>query len=192
MRRVPIQDVFQATEARLKRLILQGIDGNEAAYEEFLRLTAPYLRAYLRRRMSRWPDAVEDLVQEALLAIHNQRHTYDAHAPLTSWIYAITRYKLIDWLRRHARHDSLTDPFDEEHELFSSAALDAAEAGRDLDKVLTLLPEQQCAAIRRTKLEGWSVRETANEMQISESSVKVAVHRGLKALAQKLRQTYGH
>lgn len=192
MRREPIQDVFQATEERLKGLILRGIEGDQAAYADFLRLTAPYLRAFLRRRMGRWPDEVEDLVQEALLAIHNQRHTYDRHAPLTSWMYAITKYKLIDWLRRHARHHSLTDLFGEEHELFSSAALDAAEAGRDVDKMLTLLPEQQRAAIRHTRLDGWSVRDTADEMQISESSVKVAVHRGLKALAQKLRKTYGH
>ncbi len=192
MRRVPIEEIFKATEERLRGLILRGIDGDEAAYRDFLRFTAPYLRAYLRRRMGRWPDEVEDLVQEALLAIHNQRHTYDRHAPLTSWMYAITKYKLIDWLRRHARHEGMTDPFGDEHELFSSADMDAAEAGRDLDKVLTLLPQQQRAAIRHTKLDGLSVREAADAMQISESSVKVAVHRGLKALAQKLRQTYGH
>jgi RNA polymerase sigma-70 factor (ECF subfamily) len=38
-----------------------------------------------------------------------------------------------------------------------------------------------------TKVDGWSVRETAAAMNISEASVKVAVHRGLKTLAAKLR-----
>jgi RNA polymerase sigma-70 factor (ECF subfamily) len=189
MRRVPIQEILQATEARLKMLFISGIAGNEAQYRAFLQAVAPHLRAYLRRRMSRWPDEVEDLVQEALLAIHNQRHTYDSAAPLTSWLYAITRYKLIDWMRRHARQDAFTDPLDEEQELFSSADMDAAEAGRDLNKVLILLPEQQRTAIIHTKLDGWSVRDTAAAMRISESNVKVAVHRGLKALAKKLRIT---
>jgi RNA polymerase sigma-70 factor (ECF subfamily) len=189
MRRVSIQEVLQGTETRLKALMLQGLQGDDGAYRTFLQSAAMHLRAYLRRRMSRWPDEVEDLVQESLLAIHNQRHTWDPAAPLTSWMYAITKYKLIDWLRRHARQDQYNDPLDEEHELFSSADMDAAEAGRDLNKMLTLLPEQQRAAIVHTKLDGWSVRDTASALKISESNVKVAVHRGLKALAQKLRQT---
>ncbi|GGY68888.1 RNA polymerase sigma factor [Pseudoduganella albidiflava] len=163
------------------------MEGNDAAYRLFLQTAATHLRAFLRRRMQKWPDEVEDLVQESLLAIHNQRHTYDPAAPLTSWMYAITKYKLIDWMRRHARQDALNDPLDDEHELFSSAASDAADAGRDLNKVLTLLPEQQRAAILHTKVDGWSVRETATALRISEASVKVAVHRGLKALAEKLR-----
>lgn len=189
MRRVPIHDILHATETRLKGLFIHGIAGNEAEYRAFLQAAAVHLRAYLRRRMSRWPDEVEDLVQESLLAIHNQRHTWDSAAPLTSWLYAITKYKLIDWMRRHARQDSFNDPLDEEHELFSSADMDAAEAGRDLDKVLTMLPAQQRAAIIHTKLDGWSVRETAAELRISEANVKVAVHRGIKALAKKLRIT---
>jgi RNA polymerase sigma-70 factor (ECF subfamily) len=36
-------------------------------------------------------------------------------------------------------------------------------------------------------VDGWSVRETAAALKISEASVKVAVHRGLKALTAKLR-----
>ncbi|MFP5393549.1 MAG: sigma-70 family RNA polymerase sigma factor [Gammaproteobacteria bacterium] len=182
-----LRELLDTTETRLKGLLLSGMAGDAAAYRSFLHTASTHLRAYLRRRMARWPDEVEDLVQEALLAIHNQRHTYDQGAPLTSWLYAITKYKLIDWLRRHARHQELHDPLDDEHELFSSADMDAAHASRDLNKVLGMLPEQQRSAIMHTKLDGWSVRETAAELKISEASVKVAVHRGLKALAHKLR-----
>ncbi len=39
-------------------------------------------------------------MQEALIVIHTQRHTYDPEQPLTPWVYAIARYKLIDHLRR--------------------------------------------------------------------------------------------
>jgi RNA polymerase sigma-70 factor (ECF subfamily) len=35
-----------------------------------------------------------------LLAIHTRQHTYDPTEPLTPWVYAIARYKLIDHLRR--------------------------------------------------------------------------------------------
>jgi RNA polymerase sigma factor (sigma-70 family) len=177
------------TESRLHGLMLQGLGGDEQAYRRFLQAVTPHLRAFLRRRMGRWPDDVEDMVQECLLAIHNQRLHYDTAAPLTSWMYAIAKYKLIDWLRRHARRDALNEPFDDEHELFSCADADAADASRDLETLLALLPEQQRAAIAHTKLDGWSVRDTATALKISEASVKVSVHRGLKALAAKLRIT---
>jgi len=181
------EDAAGETETRLRSLLLQGLAGDEAAYRQFLQATAAHLRAFLRRRLARWPDEVEDLVQESLLAIHNQRLTYDTQSPLTAWVYAIAKYKLIDWLRRHARREMLNDPFEDEHELFSTTDGDAREARRDLGKVLELLPEQQRAAIVHTKVDGWSVRETALALNISEASVKVAVHRGLKALAAKLR-----
>jgi RNA polymerase sigma-70 factor (ECF subfamily) len=176
-----------AIELRLHALIVASLEGDDACYREFLQVTATHLRAFLRRRLQRWPDETEDLVQESLLAIHNQRASYDRNAPVTAWMYAIAKYKLIDWLRRHARRESLNDPLDDENELFSSADTDASEAQRDLRKLLLLLPEQQRAAIMHTKIDGCSVREAADAMQISEASVKVAVHRGLKALAEKMR-----
>lgn len=193
MQRIPNRDEpnnnarNELIELRLHALLVQGLAGDEAAYRDFLQASATHLRAFLRRRLSRWPHEVEDLLQESLLAIHNQRMTYDPSAPLTAWLYAIAKYKLIDWLRRHVRREMHNDPLDDENELFSTADADANEAQRDLATLLELLPEQQRAAIMHTKVDGWSVRETAIALKISEASVKVAVHRGLKTLAGKLR-----
>lgn len=69
MQRIPISDVLHATEQRLRGLMLQALAGDEKAYRSFLQAAAPHLRAFLRRRMSRWPDEVEDVVQECLLAM---------------------------------------------------------------------------------------------------------------------------
>jgi RNA polymerase sigma factor (sigma-70 family) len=190
MQRIPVSEHLHGTELRLHGLMLRGLDGDALAYRSFLQATSGHLRAFLRRRLQRWPDEVEDLVQECLLAIHNQRLSYDTGVPLTSWIHAIARDKLIDWLRRHARREAQHLPYDEDdstQELFSSADAEAAEASRDLAALLHTLPAQQRDAIVHTKLDGWSVRDTASAMNISEASVKVAVHRGLKALAANIR-----
>ena len=61
------------------------------------------LRAYYKGRLAgtgRGAAEAEDLVQETVLAIHLKRHTYDPAEPLTPWVHAIARYKLIDFLRR--------------------------------------------------------------------------------------------
>jgi RNA polymerase sigma-70 factor (ECF subfamily) len=176
-----------ASEDRLKDLLVRGLAGDAAAYHACLKEWSAYLRAFLRRRLTRLPDEVEDLVQETLLAIHNQRHTYDAAQPLTAWVHAIARYKLVDLLRRRAVREALNDPLDDELDVFASSDTEAADARRDVAKLLERLPDQQRLPIVHMKLQGLSVTETARMTGMSESAVKVGVHRGLKALAAMIR-----
>jgi RNA polymerase sigma-70 factor (ECF subfamily) len=178
---------LSATEERLRDLMLRGLAGDSAAYHAFLKELSAYLRAFLRRRLARLPDEVEDLVQETLLAVHNQRHTYAADQPLTAWIHAIARYKLVDLWRRRAGREAMNDPLDDEIAVFASSDAEAADARRDVAQLLTRLPERQRLPIQYMKLEGLSVIEAARAAGMSESAVKVGVHRGLKALAKMIR-----
>jgi len=82
------EDRARASEVRLRQLFVDGLAGDAVAYHAFLKDLSAHLRAFLRRRLSRAPDDVEDLVQESLLAVHNQRHTYDPGQPLTAWVHA--------------------------------------------------------------------------------------------------------
>lgn len=170
------------TEKHIRGLLLCSLDGDAKAYQLFLKELASLLRGYFRRRLASLPDEVEDLVQESLLAIHNKRHTYDPNQPATAWIYAIAKYKLIDLLRRHERYDKRTDPLDENTTLFTPSEDEAADARRDIHTMLALLPDQMRLPIIHTKLEGLSVAETAERTGLTESAVKVGVHRGLKKL----------
>ena len=178
---------MQSNEVRLRELLVRGLAGDATAYHAFLKELAGHLRAFLRRRLVRLPDDVEDLVQETLLAVHNQRHTYDPAQPLTAWVVALARYKLVDLLRRRSRRELLHDPLDEESDLLAVADGEAAQARRDLGKLLDTLPERQRLPIVYVKIEGLSVAETARRTGISESAVKVGIHRGLKALAARIR-----
>lgn len=170
-------------ELRLREQLLRANAGDEVAYREFLRALAAHLRGFLRRRLSGLPDEVEDLVQETLIAIHNQRGSYDAGQPLTAWLHAIARYKLIDFLRRRSLREALNDPLDDEIEILAPPSTEAADARRDLARLLERLPPRQREPIVHMKLEGLSVAETARLTGMSESAVKIGVFRGMKALA---------
>jgi RNA polymerase sigma-70 factor (ECF subfamily) len=159
--------------------MLAGLAGEAAPYRRLLDELAGLLRAYYARRAPPGIDA-EDLVQETLIAVHTRRATYDPAQPFTAWLYAIARYKLIDQLRRARLH--LRAPEEAADALFVAPGADAAMASRDLGRVLASLPDRTQALIRETRLEGLSTREAAARHQMSESAVKVAVHRGLKAL----------
>lgn len=175
-------------EDRLRDLLVRGMAGDAPAYHAFLKELSAHLRAFLRRRLSRLPDDVEDMVQETLLAVHNHRHTYDASQPLTAWVHAIARYKMVDMFRRRTGRDALNVPLDDEMAVFAQSDTEAADARRDLGKLLERLPDGQRLPILHMKLEGLSVVEAARLTGMSESAIKVGVHRGLKALAVMIRR----
>jgi len=183
-----LNPTLEARENRLRDLMVAAQRGDAAAYAEFLRELVALLRGFFRRRLTQLPDEVEDLVQETLLAVHNKRHTYEPSQPVTAWLHAIARYKLIDLLRARSSREALHEPLDDDHPALGSESESAAlEARRDVASLLAELPDKQRLPILCVKLEGLSVAQTAQRTGLSESAVKVGVHRGLKALAAKMR-----
>jgi RNA polymerase sigma-70 factor, ECF subfamily len=176
-------------EAQLRRLMVASQAGDGAAYTTFLHELAALLRGFYRRRLFNLPDDIEDLVQETLLAVHNKRHTYLPDQPVTAWLHAIARYKLVDLLRARSVREALHDPLDDTDadELVAAPVEQADEARRDLMALLADLPDKQRLPIQYMKIEGLSVREAAARTGLSESAVKVGVHRGLKILAARIR-----
>jgi RNA polymerase sigma factor (sigma-70 family) len=186
-RRVHPGATLQEAESRLRALFISGLGGDAGAYRSFLQALTRHLRAFLRKRIPQHPDDVEDLVQEILLSVHNARHTYRPDEPLTAWLHAIARYKLMDFYRSRARRESLNDPIDNHADLLANTDDEPAQARHDIGKLLDNLPDKQRLPIVHMKLEGLSVTETARITGLSESAVKVGVHRGLKALAARIR-----
>jgi len=172
------------SEAQLKAWMVRGLDGDGAAQNALLSALAPLMRGFFARRMRGAGDDVEDLVQETLIAIHTRRASYDRNRPFTAWAYAVARYKMIDHFRRSRNHV----PFEDLEEILVAEGFqDAASAKMDVDVLLGGISPKQARAIRQTRIDGLSIAEAAESAGISEADVKVSVHRGLKALAEKLK-----
>ncbi len=178
------RDEFEPT---LKPLWLRAQAGDEAAYREALKRIATRLRGYYGRRLSSLPDDVEDLVQETLLVLHVQRGTYDPALPVSAWVLSIARHKLVDLWRRRGRREALHDSLDDLAEWQHPVAADEQPARRDLGALLQTLPAAQQTAITMIKIEGLSVAEASQRSGVSESALKVQVHRGLKRLTALVR-----
>ncbi|MCQ4160978.1 sigma-70 family RNA polymerase sigma factor [Roseomonas sp. GC11] len=161
-----------------------AIAGDGAAYRRVLEAVTPFLRGLARRGFARAglsPAEAEDVVQEALLAIHLKRHTWDTARPIGPWLSAIARNKLVDALRR--RPTAAHVPIDDLLETLPAAGGAEMEEGQELDRLLEQLGGRQRDIVRALSLEGRSAREAAQQFSMSEGAVRVALHRALKALA---------
>lgn len=168
-------------EAELKALMICALDGDQDAYRQLLCRLVPILRQYLGRRVASGREDVEDIVQETLLAIDTRRITYDRTRPFTPWVYAIAHHKFVDLVRRARPASVLTEDLSSDED-FGDAVL----AGVDVRRLLDTLPAKQADAIRAVKLEGLSITEAAERQRLGESDVKISIHRGLKALVNKI------
>jgi len=169
-------------EQQLAGLLRAAIDGDERAYAEFLGCAACLVRGLARRKITHGGIDPEDIVQETLLAIHMKRHTWREGAPVTPWVYAIARYKLIDAFRRRGRRveieiGAIAETFAEQE----PETISDREIGRALE---TLAPGQR-SVVTAVSVDGRSIRETARSLGMSEMAVRVALHRGLTAIARR-------
>ena len=169
-------------EAQYREWMLAALRGDASSYRMLLRELTRHLRGYYMRRLG--PDAAEDAVQETLIAIHTRRATYDPSRPFTAWVYGIARYKLVDVYRREGRRQTV--PLDAAAQMFAADQAEEAGVRRDVEKLLAGLPETKRNLVRAVKLDGETIADTAARTGLSEVSVKVTVHRALKALSEQL------
>src|SRR6516162_5432736 len=181
---------ISSEEPELRALMLAGLDGDEASHKSLLMKLSAYLRAYFKgqlARIGRSASDAEDLVQETLIALHTRRHTYDRSQPLTPWVYAIARYRLVDYLRR-TKAAKMDVPVEEAEGVFAVDDVSAVDSGLDLTKLLAQLTPKMRQAIQFVKLDGLSVSEAAKRAGMSQSAIKVSVHRGLRTLSLLVRE----
>lgn len=171
-------------DAPLKALMLKGLGGDAAAHAELLSRMAGLLRRFFARKIGSGDADLEDLVQETLLAIHLKRETWDRAQSFSGWAYAIARYRMIDLYRR--RRIRRSEPIESAEALFGEDDPDAA-AGADVERLLAELPERQRMVLKAVKLDELSTAEAAARTGMSESAVKVSVHRSLKTLMRRVR-----
>lgn len=167
-------------ETALHALMCRGLEGDAKAHAAFLSAAAGLLRSYFNRRLGGAASHTEDLVQETLISIHTRRATWDRTRPLLPWLYAVARYRLIDFFR--AMNIRQTVPLDDVGEPSVLPDAIASDAARDISRLLAALPPRQRALIRLIKIEGLSVAEAAARVGLSETAAKVNVHRGIKSM----------
>jgi RNA polymerase sigma-70 factor (ECF subfamily) len=186
-----LSDTSNDRESRWRALMASAQDGDHAAYGALLSDLFPVLRRFVMRR---WPNAhdTEDVVQEILVSIHTVRQTYDRRRPFTPWLMTIAARRVADAARsRYARGanettvDILPETFDGDGAKSEQETRDDREA---LRRAMAILPAGQRQAIELIKIQGLSLDEASQVTGKSIGSLKVGIHRAIKAMRQALER----
>lgn len=181
----------QAREERWRQLMRAAQDGDNAAYASLLSEILPVLR---RTVSYKWPSATdtEDVVQEILLSVHTVRHTFDPARPFMPWLMTIATRRMIDAARRRTARSSNETTVDVMPETFSGdTPKNEQEISDDQDAIrraLAQLPDGQREAVELMKVQGLSLQEASVATGKSVASLKVSVHRALKAMRDMLKR----
>jgi RNA polymerase sigma-70 factor (ECF subfamily) len=177
---------------RRSALMAAAQAGDSAAYQMLLRDCIPVIKGVARRRRVD-ADRIDDVVQDVLLTIHRARHTYDPSRSFTAWLCVIADRRSIDLLRRTRRVDmrEVHAPLAFESHADDEAAdpsrgLAHADATGNVARALASLPARQREAVQHFVLEERSLADTSALTRRTKGSLKVNLHRALKALRSKM------
>lgn len=138
---------------------------------------AAVIRAFVLRKFGPL-EQMDDCVQEVLLSLHQARHTYDPSRPFRPWFFAIVRHRTIDLLRQSRQEAEVSPLSEEQMDPDVPEPIPSIDAGRLLQGLSSKLRE----TLILTKLMGYSTRECALRQGVSESVVKIRIHRGIRRL----------
>ncbi len=166
--------------------------GDQAAYRRLLAELAPWIRATAIAMLRDRAEA-EDAVQDALLTLHQVRHTYDPSRPFKPWLATVARRRILDRMDGLRRRASRHAPIEAAEQLGSetsgadgpnrhASGLEAAE----LRAAIASLPPGQRQALELLKLQEKSLLEAAAETGLSVTALKVATHRAIANLRRRM------
>jgi RNA polymerase sigma factor (sigma-70 family) len=185
-------DTIAGADRRRSAWMAAAQAGDGAAYQALLRDSIPVIKSVARRR-GVVADRIDDVVQDVLLTIHRARQTYDPSRSFTAWLSVIADRRAIDLLRRTRRQDVREVHAPLAFESHADQAADPAQGLAHADatgtvaRALASLPTRQREAVQHLVLEERSLTDAAALTRRTKGSLKVNLHRALKALRGRMK-----
>jgi RNA polymerase sigma-70 factor (ECF subfamily) len=161
--------------------------GNEQALRYFYLEFHPTLAFY----SNRWVNnrlVAEEIASEAFMKIWKRHQQFTDAKAIRSYLYRIVKNDSFKWLKKTREEAAaykaianLESGYQKDHFQF----LVAAETSRQLRETISLLPPECERVFRLLYIEGKSVKETAETLSLSPSTVKTQKARGLATIRKR-------
>jgi RNA polymerase sigma-70 factor, ECF subfamily len=179
-----------------KRLVKQLLAGDQKAFDRFFEDNFARLYRFAIARLSDDPEGAREVVQIALTRAVRKLHTYRAESALFTWLCAICRNEISDWLSKQGRyrdHIVLVEDFPEVQaavDSFQAPLADSperhyqrVEALRLIQVALDRLPAKYGNVLEWKYVEGHSVKEISMRLDIGTEATQSLLARAKRAFA---------
>jgi RNA polymerase sigma-70 factor (ECF subfamily) len=187
------QELAQILYADDQRRVRQLLAGDGPAFRRFFDDHYSRLYRFALPRVSNNVDAAEEIVQLTLSKALRKLHTYRGESQLFTWLCAVCRTEVLDWLRKRSRDEArilLTEDHPEVQAAVDSApALDddperqlqRADAVRLIQVALDRLPPRYGDVLEWKYIEGFSAQEIAARLGVGIEAVNSLLARAKRA-----------
>lgn len=163
-------------------LLAQAQSGNRAALSEMARGLLPRVRN-LVRYLIRGDTDVDDVAQEALIAVLRGLPSFEGEGTLCSWSDRVVARTTFAWLRRERRRSHVVrDPMELESQTSQAAMPDEYVGRRRLVEALDELPSEQRYVLVLHHVLGVTVPEIAREINTPAETVRTRLRTGRNKL----------
>ena len=179
-----------------KKLAKQLLAGDERAFDRFFGENFARLYRFTVTRLSNDPEAAKEVVQMTLSRAVRKMHTYRAESAMFTWLCAICRNEISDWLKsqgRYREHIVLVEDFPEVQaavDSFHAPDSDSpernyqrVEALRLIQVALDRLPPRYGDVLEWKYVEGHSVKDISARLEIGTEATQSLLARAKRAFA---------
>jgi RNA polymerase sigma-70 factor (ECF subfamily) len=141
-------------------------------------------------RMTDDHEEATDLAQEVFIKVFRQLKQFKGKSKLSTWIYKIAYFHGLSYLRKRKRWFTDVNNVDVQSDSIVDEDIEQEELKGHVSECIRNLKPLEKTAITLFYLEEMNVKEVAEIMNISESYVKVTVHRAKKSLKEMIKKEY--
>ncbi len=184
---------YIATVAPLEATLVDRVQNREemAFHELFSRFRPKIFRTALR--ILKEEQSAEDALQETFLNVYRAADRFRGDSKLGTWINRITVNVCLEILRKNKKHSQRTDEDISEQALLPDTRTATPyertrqnENSRRVWRALDRLGEKHRDVVRLHDLEGYTIREIAEQLEVAEGTVKSRLFYGREELKRRL------
>lgn len=169
-------------------LVLRCQKRDESAFRELVNRWQPHLYYYLRRIVEN-QNAVWDILQETWLAVFQGIRKLQDPRKFPAWVYQISHHKAVSLLRKENRYVQMTDEQMNVYSQNNTFVLPAQDQAEIVHELLQKLKLTHREVLTLFFLEGFSLKEMARIIGVSEGTVKSRLYYAKQKLSEALKGT---
>lgn len=167
-------------------LIDRYLTGDVAAFNELMAAHEDRVFATCLRMLRSREEAL-DATQDTFLTVFRKADRFQAKAAFSTWLYRVAMNTCYDHLRRKKR--KMAERLPEDHDpvdIASTDPFDAVEVRPDIDAALATLSDEFRAAVVLVDLQGMSLEQASDTLEVPQGTIKSRLFRARKLLAKEL------